>query len=36
MLMIDHDKCTACGLCVKNCPFGAAAFVDGQLVQRVV
>jgi len=32
MLMIDHDKCTACGLCVKNCPFGALAFVDGQLV----
>lgn len=32
MLMIDHEKCTACSLCVKNCPFGALSFVDGQLV----
>jgi len=23
MLIIDQDKCTACQLCIKNCPFGA-------------
>jgi electron transfer flavoprotein alpha subunit/NAD-dependent dihydropyrimidine dehydrogenase PreA subunit len=25
MLKIDHEKCNACGLCVKSCPFGAIA-----------
>ncbi|MEJ2165561.1 MAG: electron transfer flavoprotein subunit alpha [Desulfobacterales bacterium] len=28
MLRIDKDKCNACGLCVKSCPFGAIAVVD--------
>ena len=25
MLRIDNEKCNACGLCVKSCPFGAIA-----------
>lgn len=29
MLKIDHDKCNACGLCEKTCPFGAIAVEDG-------
>jgi len=32
MLIIDPDKCNACGLCVKSCPFGAIA-VDDELAQ---
>jgi len=28
MLKIDPDKCNACGLCVKSCPFGAIAVKD--------
>lgn len=28
MLKIDSDKCNACGLCVKSCPFGAIAVRD--------
>jgi electron transfer flavoprotein alpha subunit len=28
MLKIDSEKCNACGLCVKSCPFGAIAVVD--------
>lgn len=32
MLIINHEKCTACNLCVKNCPFGALSFQDDQLV----
>jgi electron transfer flavoprotein alpha subunit len=28
MLKIDPDKCNACGLCVKSCPFGAIAVRD--------
>jgi electron transfer flavoprotein alpha subunit/NAD-dependent dihydropyrimidine dehydrogenase PreA subunit len=32
MLKIDPDKCNACGLCVKSCPFGAIA-VDDELAQ---
>jgi electron transfer flavoprotein alpha subunit len=32
MLIIDHDLCTACKLCVRNCPFGALSFEDDHLV----
>lgn len=32
MLLINHDKCTACNLCIKNCPFGALSFDNDQLV----
>jgi electron transfer flavoprotein alpha subunit len=28
MLKIDPDKCNACGLCEKSCPFGAIAVSD--------
>jgi electron transfer flavoprotein alpha subunit/NAD-dependent dihydropyrimidine dehydrogenase PreA subunit len=28
MLKIDSEKCNACGLCVKSCPFGAIALED--------
>jgi len=28
MLRIDSEKCNACGLCVKSCPFGAIAVKD--------
>ena len=28
MLKIDSEKCNACGLCVKSCPFGAVAVID--------
>lgn len=28
MLKIDAEKCNACGLCVKSCPFGAIAVKD--------
>jgi electron transfer flavoprotein alpha subunit/NAD-dependent dihydropyrimidine dehydrogenase PreA subunit len=28
MLVIDPEKCNACGLCVKSCPFGAIAVND--------
>ena len=28
MLNIDPDKCNACGLCVKSCPFAAIAVND--------
>ncbi len=28
MLRIDAEKCNACGLCVKSCPFGAIAVKD--------
>ena len=28
MLKIDPDKCNACGLCVKSCPFGAIEVSD--------
>ncbi len=32
MLKINHDKCTICKLCVKNCPFGALSFQGDTLV----
>ena len=32
MLKIDPEKCNACGLCVKSCPFGAIA-VEDELAQ---
>ena len=32
MLKIDSEKCNACGLCVKSCPFGAIA-VEDELAQ---
>ena len=28
MLKIDSEKCNACGLCVKSCPFGTIAVID--------
>ncbi len=31
MLIIDNERCTACKLCVKNCPFGGLYFEDDQL-----
>lgn len=31
MLIIDHDLCTACKLCVRNCPFGALSFEGDRL-----
>jgi electron transfer flavoprotein alpha subunit len=31
VLKIDHEKCTLCKLCIKNCPFGALSIVDGLL-----
>ena len=31
-LMIFHNRCTACGACVKKCPNGANQIVDGKLV----
>jgi electron transfer flavoprotein alpha subunit len=32
MLNIDPDKCNACGLCKKSCPFGAIA-VEGEVAE---
>ncbi len=31
MLIIDHERCTKCSLCIKNCPFGALSFENGLL-----
>lgn len=31
-LMFFHDRCTACGSCVRHCPKGANSIVDGKLV----
>jgi electron transfer flavoprotein alpha subunit len=31
MLIINHEKCTACKLCLRNCPFGALSFEENQL-----
>jgi len=31
MLIIDHEKCTLCKLCLKNCPFDALSIEDGIL-----
>ena len=28
MLIIDSDKCNACGLCETSCPFGAITVED--------
>ncbi|WP_312940789.1 trans-4-hydroxy-L-proline dehydratase activase [Oscillibacter sp.] len=30
-LIVFNDRCTACGACVKHCPEGANAIVDGKL-----
>ena len=29
---VNHDKCTACGVCVDVCPMDALSFVDGRLI----
>ena len=31
MLIIDHERCTACKLCLRVCPFGALSFEGGLL-----
>ena len=31
MLIIDHERCTACKVCVRNCPFSALWIEDGLL-----
>ena len=31
MLNIDHEKCTRCKVCIRNCPFGALSLVGGSL-----
>ena len=31
MLNIDHDKCTRCKVCIRNCPFGALSLVGDSL-----
>lgn len=31
MLNIDHERCTACKVCIRNCPFGALRIEDGLL-----
>ena len=31
MLIIEQDLCSACKLCIKNCPFGALYFENDQL-----
>lgn len=31
-LMVFYNRCTACGACVKRCPAGVNAIVDGKLV----
>lgn len=36
MLIIDHERCKACNLCVTNCPFGALAFEDEKLVSSAL
>ncbi|HCS40481.1 MAG TPA: electron transfer flavoprotein subunit alpha [Anaerolineaceae bacterium] len=32
MLIIDHDRCTLCKLCIRSCPFGAF-FVEEDLLK---
>ena len=31
MLNIDHEKCTCCKVCIRNCPFGALSIVGSSL-----
>lgn len=31
MLIINYEDCTACKLCLKNCPFGALIYEDGRI-----
>ncbi len=31
MLNIDHEKCTRCKVCIRNCPFGALSLVGSSL-----
>lgn len=31
-LIVDPDKCTGTGACVRTCPMGAIALVDGKAV----
>ena len=30
IIKIDEAKCTGCGLCIPNCPFGAIRIIDGK------
>lgn len=30
-IIIDQEKCTACGNCIPQCPFGLLEYVDGQI-----
>ena len=36
VIRIDHDKCTGCGECVKNCPADVYELVDGKSVAKRV
>ena len=31
-IMLYHERCNACGACIKKCPTGANSIVDGKLV----
>ena len=30
IMKVDKDKCTSCGLCLQNCPFGAWEMDEGE------
>lgn len=29
-MIVNKDKCTACGTCIANCPVDAISFVNGK------